>query len=667
MRKEYEPLFTPFKIGNVEIKNRFVMCPMTGTSPIMKNKFNQSIVEFYKRRAKNGVGLIITAPCMVLDMWGRGYWLSDAEDTFKGPFKNFVSEIHECGSKIFMQLGVGLGRVVHTNPEVPIPGAEIKNILTAASELPNVWDPQIIHRALTREEIIELRDNTIKSAVLAKESGVDGVEIHAVHEGYLLDQFAISFFNHRNDEYGGTLENRMRLACEIVKGIREACGEDFGISMRFGIVSKIKDFNSGALPGENYIEKGRTKEESIAAANMLIQAGCNAFNADNGSYDSWYWAHPPVYMAPACNLSDAEFLKSNIEATVICAGRMENHLKTAAAIKENRIDAVGIARQFLADYELVSKLERGKESGIRPCIACHNGCLGSLLNGKGLSCALDPSVMHEAEYTIEPAKKSLEVAVVGGGISGMETARLCAIKGHKVTVYEKNSCLAGVFNAAAAPFFKEADKSLIEWYERQMEKLGIIVKLNTEVTEEIIKTGGFDAVVIATGSTPRILDFKSMDSNNLISAIDYLLGKKTLGKNVVVIGGGLTGCEIAYDAASKGHNVTVVEIMPEILANKGLCAANTTMLKDLLKYYDVDVYTSARIEEITDTIARISVESSTFEIKADSIVVSAGYDSRNAFPDLIGEGLKVYVAGDAMKVGNLMTCIQDAYRIAKEL
>ena len=554
---------------------------------------------------------------------------------------------------------------MHTNPEVPIPGAKIENILTAASDIPNVWDPKIKHRALKKEEIILLRDNTIKCAVLAKEAGVDGVEIHAVHEGYLLDQFAIGFFNNRNDEYGGSLKNRMRLACEIVKGIREKCGKDFGISVRFGVVSKIKDFNSGALPGEEYEEKGRNREESILAAKMLIDAGCDAFNADDGSYDSWYWAHPPVYMERACNLVDAQYLKQNIDATVICAGRMEEPIQAAEAIRNSTIDGIGIARQFLADYNFVLKLSEGKEIDIRTCIACHNGCLGSLLNGNGLSCALDPSVMHEKQFEIEQAERKKKVMIAGGGISGMETARLCAIKGHDVTIYEKSSELAGVFNAASAPSFKEADKELIEWYKNQILSLDIGVEYNTKVTPELVDRVKPDVVVVATGSIPRQLNFEGIKSEDLITAIDYLKRKKTIGKNLIVVGGGLTGCEIAYDAALKGHNVTVIETMPSILANKSLCAANSIMLKDLMKYYDVNVYTSARIIKVQDGKAVVDADGLLKEINADSIIVSAGYISDNSLFKALEGKCELYIAGDANRVGNLMTGIQRAYEIAK--
>lgn len=664
---EYEPLFTPFEIGKLQIKNRFVMCPMTGSALIEKNVFSEKAADFYLKRAENGVGLIITAPSMVLDMWGRGFWLDEATDAFGKPLKSFTDKIHQHGTKIIMQLGVGLGRVVKMEPAKNIDGADIENIKTAVSQLPNVWEPEVTHREMTISEITDLRDHTIQSAVLAQQAGMDGVEIHAVHEGYLLDQFAIPFFNHRNDIYGGSLENRMRFACEIISGIRKKCGEDFIITVRFGVRSMMKGFNRGAVPGEVFEEKGRTARESIEVANMLIEAGCNGLNADNGTYDSWYWSHPPVYMHRSCNLDDVAFLKRNIRVPVICAGRMENHKEAAEAIRNDLIDGIGIARQFLADAQLVRKLWEGRPEDIRPCIACHNGCLGNLLNGKGLSCALDPSVMNEEEYQLTAAEYPKRVMIVGGGIGGMETARLAAQRGHEITLYEKADCLAGVFNAAAAPFFKEADRELIEWYKRQMEHENIQVRLNTEVTPEMIQKECPDVLIIATGASPRKLSIDGADEETVITAIDFLLREKPTGRNIVVIGGGLTGCEIAYEAACENNKVTVIEIADQIMANPGLCAANRNMLLELMGFHGVEIMTDTRVVRLEDGFLHVEKEGKEQLIPADKIVVSAGYTSDRSVLEEQLNNTETHLVGDAGEVGNLMTVIRSAWKAAASI
>lgn len=667
MNDVYKPLFTPFKIGEVEIKNRFVMCPMTGSSIINKNQFNYAAEKFYLERAKNGVGLIITAPSMILDMWGRGYWLNEATEAFNKPLKEFFEKIHKYDTKIFMQLGVGLGRVLHVHPAKPIEGSNIDNVKTAASELPNVWDDSIIHRPLTVQEIHTLRDNTIEAAKMAKQAGADGVEIHAVHEGYLLDQFAIENMNNRQDEYGGSLENRMRLACEIIRGIKAECGKDFPVTVRYSVVSKMKGFNSGALPGEDFEEFGRDYEESQRVAKMLEEAGCDGLNADNGTYDSWYWAHPPMYMKKACNLEDVAYIRQYVDIPVICAGRMEDHKVSADAIKSGRIDAVGIARQFLADEEWISKLEAGKEKEIRPCIACHNGCLGSLLQGYGLSCALNPAVMHEDEYHITKAENPKKVMVIGGGIGGMETARVCAMRGHTVDLYEKSDRLAGVFNAAAAPEFKEADKDLIKWYEKQMQLTGVRLHMNTEVAKEFVESELPDAIVVASGATARQLKFAGAKADQVISAIDYLSGSKEIGDDIIVVGGGLTGCEIAYDIARNGKKVTLVEMAEKILTAKLLCAANSSMLKDLMEYHDVDIMTSSIIEKVEGNSAIVKQGEAYTKVKVDSIIVSAGYIPNNRLYDELKDLENVYLVGDADHVGSLLDVIKGAYKAALDI
>ncbi|MGN0704593.1 MAG: FAD-dependent oxidoreductase [Lentihominibacter sp.] len=662
--KRYEALFTPFKINTTEIRNRFVMCPMTGAALIVKNQYNRKAEEYYLKRSENETGLIITSPSMVLDMWGRGYWLNDADDVFTGPLHDFVERIHDNGTKIFMQLGVGLGRVLNPYPIKAIEGAQIENVRFAASKIPNVWNREIIHRPLTVDEIHRLRDATIESARLAQKAGMDGVEIHAVHEGYLLDQFAISSMNNRTDEYGGSLENRMRFACEIIRGIKQVCGEQFPVMVRYSVASKMKGFNQGALPGEEYEEFGRSLEESPMAAKLLENAGCDALNADNGTYDSWYWAHPPMYMERACNLEDAAYIKKHVNIPVICAGRMEDPEISNAAVEKNMIDAIGVARQFLADAQWVKKLRGGKPEDIRPCIACHNGCLGSLLQGYGLSCALDPSVMHEEEYRLEPAGKAKKVLIAGGGIGGMEAARLCTLRGHRVRLYEKSDRLAGVFNAAAAPDFKEADKKLIAWYERQMKLLDIDISMNTEVTAELIDEENPDVVITATGAFPKKLDITGADEQKVISAVEYLYGTKTAGRNVIVVGGGLTGCEIAYDAARKGSTVTIVEFAENILTAKMLSAANSSMLRDLLNYYNVEILTSSKISRLTGDEAVIDNSGEIIRRKVDSIIVSVGYMPDQELYKKLEDRENVYNIGDSLKVGNLMDVIKSAYKAA---
>ena len=677
MPGKYEALFTPMKIGGVTVKNRIVLCAMGGTSPFGHGTghFEEKTRAYYVERAKANVGLMIPGVTGVKGMMGDG-WLYESEDIFMGPVKRMMDEIHAYGAKMFLQLGAGFGRVQAVMPGMEKMGVDIRKIAVSASDdIPNFWDPSVRQRALTIREIEEIVDAFGKSAALCKAAGIDGVEIHAVHEGYLLDQFAASATNKRTDRYGGTLENRLRFATEIIQKIKEACGKDFPVSVRYSVANKMRGFNQGALPGEDYVEFGRSMEESPAAARILEAAGADALNADNGSYDAWYWAHPPVYMPVACNLPEVSYIKQFVGIPVFCAGKMNDPDVAAHAVESGMIDGVGIARQLLADPYWCDKVREERLEDIRPCIGCHNGCfpLGSFkgtpqsFSGKMGVCALNPVTMNEEEMALVPAKTAKKVAVVGGGIGGMEAARLCKKRGHDVTLYEKSGVLGGAFIPAAAPSFKIKDKLLIKWYIKQLEDLGVTVRLNTEITKERIGELGADEIIVATGAKPKKLTVPGFDGAGAIEAIDYLLGKEQVGERVAIIGGGITGCEIAYDLALKGKKPVIVEMQDDILKIVGLSAANSNYLREIIRFYDIRVLTSASLAEIRTDGVLVKTESGEEFLPADNVILSVGYDSYIPFGKTEAAAPEVHVIGDAKTVGNLYSVIWNAYEVAYKI
>ena len=684
MNQKYEALFTPWKIGNVEIKNRIVLCPMGGTSLfgwMEPNHFDKEAAKFFLERANNNVGLIIPGIAPLKDTLG-GRWLWQNKKMFE-ELKSYMEEIHKTGAKLFVQLTAGMGRswaitdhvmLLHKNPAlraIAKPILDTSYQLASPSELPARWAPEITTRALTVDEIEEIVEAFAKTAKLCKEAGVDGVEVHAVHEGYLLDQFTLKYTNKRTDEYGGSFENRYRFATEVVTAIKAACGEDYPVSLRYSVESKVKDFGVGAVPGETYTEIGRDMEESEKAVKYLQDAGYDMLNADNGTYDSWYWAHPPQYMPQNCNLEDVAHIKQFVDIPVVCAGRMDPETG-AKAVEEGRIDAVGVARQFLADGAWVTKLMEDRLEEIRPCICCHNACF-NFSHYKGVAnaqdfgdtchlarCALVPSVMQSDKYKIVPAKKPKKIAVIGGGIGGMETAIVLAKRGHNVTLYEKDSKLGGIFIAAAAPSFKEKDRDLIRWYEREITRYPIEVKLNTEVKE--LASLDAEEVIIATGATARKIPVKGAEY--AMDATEYLLGTKAVGENVTIIGGGLTGCEIAYDLYLQGKKPTIVEMKDDLIAVKGICLANTSFLRDFFATNKVPVYLETKLGEVLeDGVIAIDKTGNSFKINADSVILSVGYNPAPLAP----KGKHVHIVGDAKKVGNLRTVIWNAWDVAMKL
>ena len=686
LNPKYEALFTPWTIGNVEIKNRIVMCPMGGTSlfgwfELGGCHFDKEAAKLFLERANNNVGLIIPGIAPLRDtFWGK--WLWQNPKMFE-ELKEYMDEIHKTGAKLFIQLTAGMGRSwaitelvapLHKNPVTRVlvkPVIDTNHELASPSPQPSRWAHDITCPQMTVEQIHEIIEAFAKTAKLCMDAGVDGVEVHAVHEGYLLDQFAIEYFNKRTDEYGGSFENRYRFAAEVVKAIKEECGADFPVSLRYSVESKMKDFCYGAMPGEDYVEIGRNMEESERAAKYLQDAGYDMLNADNGTYDSWYWAHPPMYMPENCNLEDVAHIKKFVDIPVVCAGRMDPEVG-AKAVEEGRIDGVGVARQFLVDPEWITKLIEDRLEEIKPCICCHSGCFNfssskghantqDLTDTMGLArCAINPLTMQSKKYKIEKAKKQKKIAVIGGGIGGMEAAILLAKRGHKVTIYEKTDKLGGVFIAAAAPSFKEKDRDLIAWYRREVTRYPIEIKFNTEIKN--VEALGVDEVIVATGSTPNKIPVPGADK--AIEACEYLLGEKTVGENVVIVGGGLTGCEIAYDLFLQGKKPVIVEMQDDLITTPGVALANTSFLRDCFKANNVPVYLETKTSEIReDGVTVIGKDGQKTDIPCDNVILSVGYRSA----PVAEKSKHIHVIGDACKVGNLRTAIWQAWDVAMKL
>ena len=417
-----------------------------------------------------------------------------------------------------------------------------------------------MHREMTKEEIRERVEAFGKLAKMCKDAGIDGVEVHAVHEGYLLDQFAISAMNTRTDEYGGSLENRLRFTCEIIQEIKRVCGKDYPVTVRYSVASRMKGWNQGALPGEDYKEFGRSLEESPKAAQILEAAGCDALNADNGTYDSWYYPHPPVYMPLACNLPECEYIKNFVNIPVICAGRMHDPVSASEAVASGKIDAIGLARPLLADPQWPNKAQAGDLDNIRPCISCHVGCMGEVLGG--------------------------------------------------------------AFIAAAAMDFKEMDRSLLNWYRTQMKNSNVDIRMNTVADQETIAAMNPDEVIIAVGASEKSLPIKGFE-----------------------------------------HTVTVVEALDDILSAPGIMPPNRAALVDYMNLYQVRTVCGAQIEEILpDGLVLKDGQ----KISADTVISAVGYNP-NPFNLSLGENVPVHVIGDAAEVGNLMTVIHGAFKLAYEI
>ena len=690
MNQKYNALFTPWKICNVEIPNRIVQCSMGGTSLfgwMEPSHLDKEAAYFLLNRAQDGVGLILPGmQCIKDPILGR--WLYQNDKMFKD-LEVYMKEFHKTGSKLFIQLAAGMGRsMAITKPMVTLlkhpllgkiasPIADLDYITASASATPNRWYDEIKSRPMTIKEIHDQVDAFAKTAKKLMDAGVDGVEIHAVHEGYLLDQFTISNMNYRTDEYGGSFENRFRFPVEIVQAIKAACGKDFPVSLRYSVVSKTKDWGKGAMPYEtDFKEFGRDMEESERAIKYLSDAGYDMFNCDNGTYDAWYWAHPPQYMPDNCNLEYVEHIKKFTDKPVVCAGRMDP-VKAAEEIEAGKLDAVAIARQNLVDHDWIHKIKEGREDEIKPCIRCHNGCfnmakyagtpnvqhLGDSLHLA--RCALNPTTMQHNRYKIVPTKNPKKVAIIGGGIGGMECALVLKQRGHIPTIFEKSGELGGLFLTASAMTFKENDKELIRWYLNEIEKEGIDVHLNTEIND-LGALHGFDEIIVASGSVPRTMpSIKGFEKT--LTFTQVLRDKVDVGDKVLFIGGGQSSCEAAYDMLlNYGKHPIIVEYAGDLVAAQATCLANTSYLRDAMEYHKVPVYLHSTVTEITDkgcTVKNVQTGETTF-VECDSVVNGIGF-----VPTPVGgkNNKKAYRVGDCVAIGNLRTVIWRAWDVCMKI
>ena len=658
-------LFTPLSIGKVSIKNRFAMAPM---GPLglgdEQGGFNQRGIDYYTARARGGTGLIITGVTFV-DNTIEEHGMPNCPNSTYNPVqfvrtsREMTERVHAYNARIFLQMSGGFGRVT---------------IPTNLGEFPPVAPSPIQHRwldktcrALTVDEIHELVRDFGEGAYNAKRAGFDGVQIHAVHEGYLIDQFAISLFNQRTDEYGGSLENRLRFAREIVEEIKRRCGQDFPVMLRYSPKSFIKALREGALPGEEFEEKGRDLPEGVEAAKLLVSYGYDALDVDVGSYDAWWWSHPPMYQKKGLYMPYAKLVKENVNVPVLCAGRMDDPDMAEGAVMDGVCDIISLGRPLLADPDYVNKLRRGERKCIRPCISCQEGCMGRIQEYSMVNCAVNPQAARERVTAYNPVLKAKHVLVIGGGVAGCEAARVLAERGHKPEIMERSDHLGGNLLAAGAPSFKEDDIALVRWYENEMQRLSVPVHFNAPVDPASKLYDEYDAVIVATGATPK--KFPLGENAPVYTATDALLGKTPIGERVTVVGGGLVGCETALWLAQEGKHVTIVEALDRLMAvNKPLCHANSEMLERLLPFHGVETLVSSSVQKYENGKLLVKTPQGEQQLDCDTVILSVGFrEDRGVFDAWETSAREIYLLGDAKKVANIMYAVWDAFEVANHI
>ncbi len=657
--KSYPNLSSPFKIGNVTIRNRFCVAPMSpGFTNLPSGKFTPEGMEYYVRRAKGGFGLIYTGAFSSDNKVDPINPLSANPLNDPVSFKNDSLELNRranaYGTKIFGQFTLGVGRNYPT--------------FYAPSAIPVYGYPEFIAPELTVDQIHTKIECAVEVAKLMKESGYAGVEVHALHWGYLLDEFAMSLTNKRTDEYGGSLYNRLRICKETVEAIKEACGKDFPVSIRLGMKAFVKDLQHASVDGSD--EGGRTIEEAVEIAKLLEEFGYDVLSVDTGIYESFYYACPPMYVERGYAADLAKQIKDAVNIPVILGGRMGDPDMCEAGIADGKFDACAFGRPSLADPDFPNKVIAGLPEKVRPCIACNQGCLYRLLEeGVDARCALNPGVNKGDGEEIGKAPFKKHVIVVGGGVAGMEAARVAAIRGHKVDLYEKTDVLGGNLIPAGAHKFKVEIHELNAWYQQEIKTLNVNVHLNQEVTKEFLNEQKADAVILTVGSVPFIPNIPGIDK--AVNCIDLLNRKVEEKDNVIVVGGGLVGCEIALECIREGKKVSIIEGLDNILsAGVAVPNPNKTMLIDTFEKEQTPIYTGKLLTEVTEegAIVKDVKTGEITTIKGDQVVLAIGFRPVPSMAsELYGNGYEVYEVGDGKKVGNIMTAIWDAYEVARML
>lgn len=647
IKTPFSRLFESARIGEMELKNRIVMPAMGTNLGTPEGYVTGQIKDYYEERAKGGVGLVIVEVTCIDSPTGKtvARQLVVDDDRFISGLSELAEAIHRHGAKAILQLHhAGRGAksaITHTQPVAP--SAIPMPLVTAVGyegEIP---------RELSISEIKDLVSKFGEAGERAKRAGFDGIEIHATGF-YLVAQFLSSTSNKRQDEYGGELRNRARFLLDIIKAVKEAAGQTYPVLCKLS----AREFGP---------EAGITLEEGQQIAQMAQEAGADAIEVAGMVWGVSPRIRPPTSERPGSFLPFIEAIKKVVTIPVIGGGRIDPELGEKV-LEEGKADFIAIGKGLITDPQLPAKAASGRIDEIRPCIGCIR-CIDNVTQqGGGLVCAVNAAASREREYGLGPAERSKRVLVIGGGPAGMEAARVAALRGHQVALYEKESSLGGQLLQAVVPPHKDNLAKLIDYLTTQMMKPGITVKLGLEATPELVEEAQPDVLILATGATSLVPDIPGIDRPTVVTARQVLDGEE-VGERVVVIGGALVGCETAEFLAEQGKMVTILEILDEVAT--GIIPALRSLLLSRLADKGVTMMTSVKCQEVTDRgIAIITKEGQKQTIEADNVVIAAGAKSNKALLEALEDKIsEIYAIGDCLEPQGILEAIADGYRIGR--
>ena len=640
---DFQLLFSPIRIETMEVGNRFVVPPMGTNLANPDGTVSEELIAYWEARAKGGWGLLIVEITAV-DPIGKaiphqlGLW----DDKFIPGYKKLVDTVHRYGAKIAVQIHHA-GRQTSSDilgGEKPVAPSPVPCFVT--QETP---------RELTTEEVYQLLEKFGDAAARAREAGFDAVEIHGAH-GYIVAQFMSQHTNKRVDEFGGSLYNRMRFPVEVIKDVRRKVGGSFPIIFRMSADERVVD--------------GRKIEESKAVASIVEEAGVDALHISTGVYASMQYIVPPPDVSPGFILPDAGEIKKAVSIPVIGVGSINDPVRAKQAIQTGQADLLAWGRQSLADPELPNKVAAGRIREIQPCIACNQGCIGYIFdpNKMKCSCLVNPFCGREYKMKIEPAAQSRKVVIVGGGPGGLVAAWIAAARGHKVVLFEKEQSPGGQLRVGAIAPAKQDLTKAINYYTYMGEKYGVDFRFGTQAGAEQVLAEKPDVVILATGGEPSIPDIPGIDSPQVATANDVLLGKVDVGKKVLIIGGGLVGSETADFLGEHGHEVTLVEALPEIAEDVQESIKHFLLLR--LKRHEVRIETNTRVKEILQNGVKVEKDGQESQLTGyDNIIIAVGAKPvNNLKPQLEGKVPELHVIGDASEPRKAIDAIEEGASVA---